>query len=172
MIMMAKWYSGNLGPKASRHFSYRWEKTPKKTHPGNLSRPGIEPVPAAWQARMLPPGPQRWTLIWSRTLMELIFNPWGEFLWSPEGPVIQIYSHHLHAGSPGIFADLLGSILMLKSEWNAKSNRKLPHLFIHSRTATLVPEFAVEDLSLGRTEALVPENLPLGRTLGRRMRLS
>ena len=37
------------------------EKTPKKPHPGNLSRPGIEPGPATWQARMLPLAPQRWT---------------------------------------------------------------------------------------------------------------
>ena len=47
--------------KASWHLSYRWGKTPKKSHPENLSRPGIEPGPAAWQARMLPPAPQRWT---------------------------------------------------------------------------------------------------------------
>ena len=33
----------------------------KKPHPGNLSRPGIEPGPAAWQARMQPLAPQRWT---------------------------------------------------------------------------------------------------------------
>ena len=59
MIMMAKWYSGTLW--ASWHTSYRWGKTPKKPHPGNLSRPGIEPGPAAWQARMLPLVPQRWT---------------------------------------------------------------------------------------------------------------
>ena len=55
---------------------------------------------------------------------------------------------------------------MLKREWGAKSNGKLPHLFIPSKTATLVPDFAVEDLPLGRTAALVPEfavkNLPLG----------
>ena len=38
------------------------EKTPKNPHPGNLSRPGIEPGPTAWQARMLPPVPQRCTL--------------------------------------------------------------------------------------------------------------
>ena len=37
------------------------EKPRKKTHPGNVSRPGIEPGPAAWQARMLPLAPQRWT---------------------------------------------------------------------------------------------------------------
>ena len=52
---------GPCGPKASWHLSYRWGKTSKKSHPGNLSRPGIEPGPAAWQARMLPPVPQRWT---------------------------------------------------------------------------------------------------------------
>ena len=32
------------GPKVSWHLSYRWRKTPKKPHPGNLSRPGILPV--------------------------------------------------------------------------------------------------------------------------------
>ena len=42
-------------------------------------------------------------------------------------------------------------------EWGAESNGKLPHLFTTSKTATLVPEFTVEDLSLGRTAALVPE---------------
>ena len=51
----------------------------------------------------------------------------------------------------------------------AESNGKLPQLFIPSTTATLVPEFAVEDLPLGRTANLVPEfpvkDLPLGRTL-------
>ena len=52
---------GPCGPKASRNLSYRWGKTPKKPHPGNLSRLGIELGPAAWQARMLPPAPQRWT---------------------------------------------------------------------------------------------------------------
>ena len=58
---------------------------------------------------------------------------------------------------------------MLKREWGAESNRKLPQLFIPSKTANLVPEFAVEDLPLGRTAALVPEfamkDLPLGTTL-------
>ena len=36
MIMMAKWYSGTLGLKASWHLSYRWGKTPKKTSPRKL----------------------------------------------------------------------------------------------------------------------------------------
>ena len=57
---------------------------------------------------------------------------------------------------------------MLKREWGAEINGKLPHLFIPSKTETLVPEFAVEDLPLGRTAALVPEfavkDLPIGRT--------
>ena len=47
--MMAKWYSGPWGPKASRHLSYRWGKPPKKPHPVNLSGPGIEPGPSAWR---------------------------------------------------------------------------------------------------------------------------
>ena len=46
---------------------------------------------------------------------------------------------------------------MLKREWGAESNRKLPHLFIPYKSAPLVPEFAVEDLPLGRTAALMPE---------------
>ena len=58
---------------------------------------------------------------------------------------------------------------MLKREWGAESNGKLPHLFIPSKNATNVPEFAMEDLPLGRIAALVPEfavkDLPLGRTL-------
>ena len=39
------------------------EEKPRKnlTHPGNLSRQGIEPEPAALQACMLAPTPQRWT---------------------------------------------------------------------------------------------------------------
>ena len=58
---------------------------------------------------------------------------------------------------------------MINREWDAESNGKLPHLLIPSKTATLVPEFAVEALPLGRTAALVPEfavkDLPLGITV-------
>ena len=93
--------------------------------------------------------------IWSKTLMKLIFYPYGEFRWSPEGTVSQIHSSHLHVGAPEIFSDLLRSVQMLKRKWAAESNGKLPHLFIPSKTANLVPEFAVEDLPLGRTAALV-----------------
>ena len=62
---------------------------------------------------------------------------------------------------------------MLKSEREREresgeeSNRKLSHLFIPINTATLVPEFAVEELPLHRTATLVPafavKNLPLDR---------
>ena len=58
---------------------------------------------------------------------------------------------------------------MIKGEWGAESNGKLPQLFIPSKTVTLVPEFAAEDLPLGRTAALVSEvavkHLSLVRTL-------
>ena len=57
---------------------------------------------------------------------------------------------------------------MLKREWVVESNGKLPHLFIPSKIANLVPEFAVEDLPLDRTAILVlvfpVKDLPLGRT--------
>ena len=57
---------------------------------------------------------------------------------------------------------------MLKREWGVESNGKLPHLSIPGKTATLVPMFAVEDLTLNRTASFVPEfamtDLPLGKT--------
>ena len=68
------------------------------------------------------------SLIWSKTLMELMFNRCGKFRWSLEGPVSQIHSPHLFVGAPGIFSDLLRSVQMLKGEWGAKCNGKLPHL--------------------------------------------
>ena len=58
---------------------------------------------------------------------------------------------------------------MLKREWGAESNGKLPHLSIPSKTATWIPEFVVEILPLSRTAALVPEfvikDLPFGRII-------
>ena len=78
----------------------------------------------------------------------------------------QIHSPHLLVGASGISSDLLRFVQMLKREWGAESNGKLPHLFIPSKTATLFLEFAVEDLRLGRKAAFVPEfavkDLPLG----------
>ena len=70
------------------------------------------------------------SLTWSKTLKELIFNPYGEFHWSPEGPVNQIHSPHLLVGVPGILSDLLRFVQMLKREWGAESIGKLPHLSI------------------------------------------
>ena len=64
--------------------------------------------------------------------MELIFNHCGEFRWSPEDPVSQIYSPHLQAGAPGIFSDLLRSVQMLKSD-NSFSN-----LSVTSPTSQLI----------------------------------
>ena len=72
--------------------------------------------------------PLSWSLIWSKTLMELMFNPCGKFRWSLEGPVSQINSPHLLFGAPGIYSDLLRSVQMLKREWGVESNGKLPHL--------------------------------------------
>ena len=107
--------------------------------------------------------------MWSKTLMELIFNPCGEFQRSLEGLVSQIHSPYPHTGAPVIFSHLLRSVQMLKTEWGAESNGKIPHLSIPSKTAAWVPEFAMEDLPLSRTAAFVPEfamkDLPLGRIL-------
>ena len=64
-----------------------------------------------------------------------------------------------------IYGVRAGYIMLYYTE----SNGKLTHQLIPSKTATLVPEFAVEDMPLVRTAALVPEfavkDLPLGRTL-------
>ena len=61
------------------------------------------------------------------------------------------------------------SVQMLEREWGAEYNGKLLHLFMPSETAALVPEFAVEELLLGRTATLVPDfavkELPLSRKL-------
>ena len=77
------------------------------------------------------------SLIWSETLMEPIFNPWGGFQCSPEDPVSHINSPHSHDGASGISSYLLRSVQMLKREWGAESNGKLPHLFIPSKTNNL-----------------------------------
>ena len=54
-IWRPNYIRGPCGPKASWHLSS-----------GNLSRPRIESEPTAWQARMLPPAPQQWTIERSR----------------------------------------------------------------------------------------------------------
>ena len=59
MITTAKWYSGILGDLKFPDICLTGEEELRK----NLSRPGIEPGPAAWQARMLPLAPERWTVV-------------------------------------------------------------------------------------------------------------
>ena len=61
--------------------------------------------------------------------------------------------------------DLLRSVQMLKREWSAESNGKLLHLFIPSKTATLVPKFAVEGKIAALVSELAVKDLPLGRIL-------
>ena len=106
--------------------------------------------------------------IWSKTLMDVIFNPCGEFWWSLEDPVSQICSPHLHVGAYGIFSDLLKYVQMRKKEWGVESNGKLSHLIVPDKTAALVPEFAVEDLPSAELQPwflhFAVKDLPLGRT--------
>ena len=70
------------------------------------------------------------SLIWSKTLMELII------------PVVnfgEVRRTHLAKSTlltstlvpRGIVSDLLKFVQMLKREWGAESNGKLPHLFYH-----------------------------------------
>ena len=94
--------------------------------------------------------------------MELIFNPCGEVRRAQLAKSALLTSTQVPLGSFQIF----------KVCSDAKERMgcgKLPHLFISSKTAALVPVFAVEDLPLSRTAVLVPEfaviDLPLGRTL-------
>ena len=96
------------------------------------------------------------SLIWSKSLMELIFNPCGEFRWSAEGPVNQIHSLHLLVGASGIFSDLLRFVQMLKREWGAESNGSY---CTYSSLVKLQPRFLSlqNKPSLGRIAALVSE---------------
>ena len=58
---------------------------------------------------------------------------------------------------------------MLKRELGTESNGNIPDLFIPSKTSTLIPEFALEDLHFVRTITLDPEfavkDMPLGGSL-------
>ena len=84
--------------------------------------------------------------------MELIFIPVVNF-----GEV-----RRAHLAKSTLFTSTLvplGSIKVcsdVEERGGAESNGKLPHLFIPGKIATLVPEFTVGDLPLGRTAALVP----------------
>ena len=97
------------------------------------------------------------SLIWSKTLMELVFNTCGEFRWSPDDPVSQIHFPYLHDEVPGIFSERVGCRKQREATapihpWQ---NCSLDSWFwsgrpAFGRTTSLVPEFAVEDLPLDR----------------------
>ena len=73
----------------------------------------------------------------------------GEVRRAPLAKSTLLTSSLVHLGS---FSGLLKSVHMLKRDWGAESNGKLPHLFIPSKTAALVPEFSVEDLPLAELQ--------------------
>ena len=102
------------------------EKPRKKPHPGNLSRPGIKPGPAAWQARMLPPVPQRWTFRKRSTdyLLILVVSNFG---------IVLIFFPPSRTVKPCIVAcdrvwysafkkPCIRSLLWDKVQWHAKMN--------------------------------------------------
>ena len=62
---------GDLGGLKFPDISLTGEEKPRK----NLTRPGVEAGPAAWQARMLPHAPQRWTK-WKSTLCKIVLDNW------------------------------------------------------------------------------------------------
>ena len=124
---------GPWGPKVSWHLSYRWGKaSPRKPVPTG-DRTQSRCVTSAhaticstavdwklmnqlnlnfvcflfWKSRICRGGRRvlgiSGSLIWSKPPMELIFNPCGEFRWSPECPVSQIHSPHLHVVLLGSF---------------------------------------------------------------------
>ena len=83
--------------------------------------------------------------------MGLIFNPvvnFGEVRRAPLAKSTFLTSSLGPLGSFQIF-----KVWMLERELGAKSNGKLPHLFIPSKTATLVHKFGIEDLPLDRNAA-------------------
>ena len=108
------------------------------------------------------------SLIWSNTMIELIFNPCGEYGWRLGGPVSQIHSPPLHAGASRIFSDLLMSVQMLNRERVLKETGsyrtysipgKIQPWFLNlwgktcrrQKNAAWVPALAVKDLPLSRT---------------------
>ena len=78
------------------------------------------------------------SLIWSKTLMELIFNPCGEFWWSPEGTISHNHSPHR---PPVIFSDLLRSVKMLKRERERGVRRATGSYRTYSSLVKLQPGF-------------------------------
>ena len=85
---------------------------------------------------------------WDFRISDLVKNPDGTDIFSEvrRAQLAKSTLPYLYPGASGIFSDLLRSVQMLKREWGAERNGKLPHLFIPDKKSALVPEFAVEDL--------------------------
>ena len=108
------------------------------------------------------------SLFWSKTLMELLTFV-VNFDEVQRAQLAKSLSPPPRWGPWDIFRPFKVCSVAKESEWDAESNGKLPHLFIRSKTATLLSEFAVEDLPWDRTATLVPafavKDVPLDRTL-------
>ena len=90
--------------------------------------------------------------------MELIFDPCGEFRWSPEDSVGQIHFPLLHVGAPGSFQIFYGLFRCQRESGVRKQREGYRTYSIPGKTAALVSEFAVEDLP---SVELQPWFLPL-----------
>ena len=84
---MANDIRGWSGSKFSWHLSYGWGKTPEKPQPGKLTRPGIEPGPAMWEATMLPLDHSGGVNV--NTQMRYCHR------WSPHHNLLYIYNRHI-----------------------------------------------------------------------------
>ena len=103
------------------------------------------------------------SLIWSKTLMELIRNLYGEFRWIPKSLVRRIHSPHLHVGTISfkVCSDA-------KESGVRKATGSYRTYWVLGKTAALVPEFAVEDLPSAELQPTVgscvcSEGLVLGQ---------
>ena len=92
--LMAEW------EKSQRHGNVNcWRRTRlPQSSAANVIRPLCSILRCECVKRVIRESP-----IWSKTLMELIFNAYCEFRWNPEGPVSQIHSPHLHVVPLGSF---------------------------------------------------------------------
>ena len=85
--------------------------------------------------------------------MVLIFNPCDELGEVRRAQLAKSTLLTSMLGILGSFQIFLRSSHMIKRDWGAESNGKLPHLFIPSKSASLVPKFAIKYLPLGRSAA-------------------
>ena len=88
-------------------------KNPEKSHPGILSRPGMEPGPAACEARMLPPGPQRWTLKVKKNYIFSYREMYGEFFDKTKNVIFGRFSLKINSCLSLIYPYVLCFLLLL-----------------------------------------------------------